>query len=322
MILTLTPNPSVDLLFDAARLLWDDANRIGMPRRRAGGQGINVARAARVLGGEAAAVAPLGGAAGAELTSMLAAEGLPLHAVAIEGETRVFVGAREHVSGRSLLLNPRGPELRPSEVDALRRAVEAELGRAVAATRSGWPPPWLLCCGSLPPGAPDALYADLGREARRVGARFVPDCDGAPLRLAAEGGCDLLVPNRHEAERLLGRAIGDPLDAGLGAAELLDFGPATAAITLGADGAVLATADGAWHAAAAAPAGSGSAVGAGDAFLAALLLGVDASEEPGDALRSAVAAGSAVLRATGPDLLTKDDYREVREAVRVTKLDL
>ncbi len=321
MILTLTPNPSVDLLFESDRLVWDDANRIAMPRRRAGGQGINVARAARVLGGEAAAIAPLGGAAGIELRAMLEAEGMPLTAVPIEGETRVFVGVREHETGRSLLLNPRGPELRPSEVDALTAAVRDELGQATAETRTGWPAPWLLCCGSLPPGADEDLYAQLGREARRLGARFVPDCDGGALRLAAEAGCDALVPNLHEAERLLGRSITDTIDAGRAARELLAFGAPTAvAVTLGAEGAVLATDAGAWHAVAEAPAEPGSAVGAGDAFLAALLLELDSSAEPPDALACAVAAGAAVLLAEGGDLLSRGDYDRARLGVRVRKL--
>ena len=95
----------------------DDANRLDAPRRRAGGQGINVVRAARALGVEARAVAPLGGEVGRELAGMLAAEGTPLRAVPIEGETRVFVGVREGATGRSLLLNPRGPRLGPADAE-------------------------------------------------------------------------------------------------------------------------------------------------------------------------------------------------------------
>ena len=49
-IVTLTPNPSIDLLFQTTRLVWDDANRVESPRRRAGGQGVNVVRALRELG--------------------------------------------------------------------------------------------------------------------------------------------------------------------------------------------------------------------------------------------------------------------------------
>src|SRR5688572_33222436 len=95
MILTITPNPSIDYLFEAETLCWDDANRVEMPRRRAGGQGINLTRAARVLGGESVALAFFGGSAGHDLKAMLHDEGTPFIDVPIEADTRVFFGVRE-----------------------------------------------------------------------------------------------------------------------------------------------------------------------------------------------------------------------------------
>ncbi|HEY8468877.1 MAG TPA: hexose kinase [Longimicrobiales bacterium] len=313
MLLTITPNPSFDLLFEADRLAWDDANRLDTPRGRPGGQGINVVRAARALGADARALAALGGRVGRELEEMLGAEGTPLRVVPIAGETRVFVGVRERATGRALLLNPRGPTLGPADAEALREAVRAEL----RARR----PRWVACCGSLPPGLPPDLYAEIGSMARAVGARAVPDCDTPALRLAAEAGCDLLVPNRHEAGRLLGAEIeeGDIAAAGRAASALLRFGPALAAVTLGADGAVIAMADAAWHAAAP-PVPDGSAVGAGDAFLAALVMELEAGAEPPDALRCAVAAGTAVLLAGGADLIRRSDYEALLPAVRLSRL--
>ena len=312
MLLTLTPNPSLDLLFEAERLVWDDANRLDAPRRRAGGQGINVVRAARALGVEARAVAPLGGPVGHELAAMLAAEGTPLRAVPIEGETRVFVGVRERATGRSLLLNPRGPRLGPADAEALREAVRAELNESR--------PRWVACCGSLPPGLPPDLYAVIGRMAREAGARFVPDCDTPPLRVAVHAGCDLLVPNHHEARRLLEEEFeeGDIEAAARAATALLARGPAAVAITLGAAGAVLATPRGAWHAAAP-PVRDGSAVGAGDAFLAGLLAATEGGAEPPEALRAAVAAGTATLLADGPDLLRRADYDALLPAVTIRR---
>ncbi|MBX6363935.1 MAG: hypothetical protein IRZ00_08710 [Gemmatimonadetes bacterium] len=206
MIVTLTPNPSLDLLFQADELRWDDANRLAPPRRRAGGQGINVARAVRELGGRSVAIAPLGGATGLELRAMLEGEGTGLRAVPIRGETRVFVGVRERATGRSLLLNPRGPEISPEERVLL-------LGEASAAL-SEERPAWLVCCGSLAPGLEPGFHATIGALAREHGVAFVPDCDGDALRLAAESGCDLLVPNAHEAARLLGAVVTDVDAAG------------------------------------------------------------------------------------------------------------
>jgi 1-phosphofructokinase len=295
LVLTVTPNPSLDLLFDADLLVWDDANRMADPRRRPGGQGINVTRAVLALGGRSVAVAVLGGRTGEELRQVLAAEDTPLRAVLTEsGETRPFVAVRERASGRSMLLNARGPAR--TEADA------AGLHEAVAHALEELRPRWLACCGSLPAGVPQDFYATLARLAREHGARVVVDCDGEPLRLAARAGCDLLVPNQHEAGRLLGREVRTMDDACAAARELRSHGDGIAAVTLGGDGAALAAPDGCWRAV---PPHlpSGSAVGAGDAFLAGLPVAAEHGGFNGDALRQATAAGAAVLLSEGATLL-------------------
>lgn len=322
MLLTLTPNPSLDLLFTADGLVWDDANRVPMPRRRPGGQGVNVVRVARALDPTAAslAVAPLGGAVGEELRQMLAREGTPLKAVPASGETRLFVGVRDLGAGRALLLNPRGPTGGPAVEEALFDAVSAELERPV-----GPGPHWLACCGSLPPGVAPDFYARVGEAGRQRGWCFVPDCDGEGLRAAA-ASADLLVPNVHEAERLLGRPVSGLDGAASAARALLELGPALGVITLGAAGAVAATSTGCWRARLEPGEGldvirseieEGSAVGAGDAFLAALLLNRDPARRTEEALGDAVAAGTAALLSRGSDLVRREDFDRVRPHVRV-----
>lgn len=323
MIVTLTPNPSLDLLFQVGRLVWDDANRTPPPRRRPGGQGINLVRAARALdaAAETLAIAPLGGAVGRELQAMLEAEGTPLEAIALPGETRVFVGARESETGRSLLLNPRGPDVGEAEADALvgavERALDAQSGR-----------PWVACCGSLLPGLPTDFYARVGRLARRRGARFVPDCDGEPLAAALDVA-DLIVPNEMEAARLVGRPLRTAPAAAAAARELLDAGPTRVVITLGERGAVSASEAGAWWARPTPPAAlarslaEGSAVGAGDAFLAGLLLAEERGvpeEEPARLVR-AVATGTAALLGAGAALVEPEHVEAVLPHVSVERLD-
>ena len=263
MIVTLTPNPSLDLLFGAERLVWDDANRIPMPRRRPGGQGINLVRAVRTLAPDVPvrAVAPLGGPVGDELRAMLDAEGTPLTAVSIAGETRVFVGVRESETGRSLLLNPRGPEVTEEEREALVTAVTEALvgpagggtggpagrGEEPGAARDARPPSWLVGSGSLLPGLGTDFYARVGRLAREHGARFVPDGDGDALA-AAVAVADLLAPNALEAGRLVGWAVDSPAAALDAARELRARGPERVVVTLGGDGAVGVDAQGGWWA--------------------------------------------------------------------------
>jgi 6-phosphofructokinase 2 len=312
VILTVTPNPSLDLLFEVDQLVWDDANRVAEPRRRAGGQGINVARAVRVLGGDAIAVALLGGSTGHALEQTLVAEGVAVEPVTIAGETRTFVAVHERKYGRSLLVNPCGPATPQTAVDTLADAIRRRIEQHS--------PSWVACCGSLPPGVPDAFYARVRDIAREGSARFVADCDGAALRAAAEQRCDVLVPNRHEAERLLDQEIGNLDRAGAAAALLVArFGVALAAITLGARGAVAASAEGVWHAAGP-DVTTGSAVGAGDAFLAALLLSLDRGDTAADCVRSAVAAGTAVLLGEGNEILNANRHRDLLREVEVRRV--
>ena len=311
MILTVTPNPSIDLLYETdSALVWDDANRVEMPRRRAGGQGINLTRAARALGGDSEAVAFFGGSAGAELKALLDADHVPHHDVAINADTRVFVAVRDHARARSMLINPRGPVLTEDD--------RAHLLETVEALCKSKTPEWVVCSGSIPRGIGDDIYGYLARVARRHGCSFVADCDGSALEQAVKQGCDLIAPNRHEAERLLHQPMLSPQDAGAAAKSLLSAA-ASVLIKLGHQGAVLANAHGLWHAQGPAIR-TGSSVGAGDAFLAAYLTAQMKKAPPYEALREAVAAGTAVLLSQGSDLIKRSDYDVVLADVVVTPL--
>jgi 6-phosphofructokinase 2 len=162
------------------------------------------------------------------------------------------------------------------------------------------------------------VYGLIGGIAHKHGARFIADCDGEPLAYATQHDCDLLAPNQHEAERLLNEVIVSVQDAGTAARSLLSAAPAVL-LKLGEDGAVLANPHGCWHARSRALM-HGSAVGAGDSFLAAYLLAEKRKAPPYEALREAVAAGTAVLLSKDKEILTKQDYDDVLADVVVTPL--
>jgi 1-phosphofructokinase family hexose kinase len=311
MILTVTPNPSIDLLYETDALVWDDANRVEAPRRRPGGQGINLTRAVRILGEESVAVAFMGGRTGQELQLLLGDDATPHVAVSIPAETRTFVAVRETVTGRSMLINPRGPILSDNE----RTCMLDQVGDLCAELK----PRWVVCSGSVPRGVGDDLYAGIEPFAHGCDARFVADCDGAALALAMKAGCDLIAPNHHEAGRLLDARVASVRDAGAAARTLTRSAPRVL-IKLGAHGAVLADGSNCWHAHGK-TIERGSAVGAGDAFLAAFLVADKRGAPPEEALRHAVAAGTAVLLSHGTDLLSHGDYAALLGDVTVTPLD-
>ena len=183
---------------------------------------------------------------------------------------------------------------------------------------------WAVLSGSLPPGAPVDWYARLVVRLRGAapGLRIAVDTSDAPLAALAAAmpaaAPDLIKPNGEELGQLAGlpaeRAMaledgamrgeyGPVVEA---ARVLVERGVATVMATLGAAGAVLVTAEGAWHAAAP-KIHVLSTVGAGDSSVAGYVLadvrGGDATER----LRTAVAYGSAAAGLPGTALPTASD---------------
>ncbi|WP_062519704.1 1-phosphofructokinase [Demequina silvatica] len=299
MIVTLTPNPSVDRAITVDSLIRGEVHRAGDVRVDAGGKGVNVARAITAQGGDAVAVLPVGGPEGRLLEELLDAAGVPRRSVPIAGPARMNISVLEP-DGTTTKLNEPGPELSPDEVESL---FDATVEAAAFAS-------WVVGCGSLPPGAPEDLYARLVARARAAGTPVAIDSSGAPFAAAVAAGPDLIKPNHEELAELVGHPLPTLGDVRSAARELVTGGIATVAVSLGGDGALLVNADQAVHARAtiAAPV---STVGAGDCMLAGLLHGLSRPVPAADALAEGVAWGAAAVTLPGSRVPSPADVRDI-----------
>lgn len=296
MIVTLTPNPSVDRTIAFDHLQIGAVQRATSSRIDPGGKGINVSRALSKNGTHTIAVLPAGGPEGHLLTELLDAAKVPSRVVDISGSSRMNIAAVEP-DGTTTKLNEAGPVLSPGELDDLFAATSsAALGAQ-----------WIVGCGSLPPGAPIDLYATVIRRARERDLRVAIDSSGTPFAEAVAARPDLIKPNHEELAELTSRqlhTVGDVIDA---ARELVRDGIETVVVSLGADGAVAVNAeDLVW--AGATVADPLSTVGAGDCLLAGFL---HAAAEGGDlvtALRTGVLWGAAAVRLPGSEVPGADDF--------------
>ncbi|MBW8732314.1 MAG: 1-phosphofructokinase, partial [Terrabacter sp.] len=150
MIVTFTPNPSIDraVLIDALRR--GEVHRATSSRIDPGGKGVNVSRALAAQGGATVAVLPSGGPEGHLLEELLDAAGVDHVSVPVCGSVRMNISVLEP-DGTTTKLNEPGPDLSADEVESL---LATTLERADGAQ-------WVVGCGSLPPGAPTDLYAGL-----------------------------------------------------------------------------------------------------------------------------------------------------------------
>lgn len=312
MILTVTPSPAIDHTWTVDHLVPGESHRVLHAFERAGGKGINVARALRGAGHDVLALATRGGETGRHLAANLHADGLPHVLLPVSAPTRRTMTLVSGEYFEATVFNGPGGPILPGERTNLMSTISSLASRARAVGISG----------SLPPGfGPDEL-AESVSDVVASGTPVVVDTSGPGIIAAARAGATVLKPNRVELMEATGTS--DLRDA---ARELLYLGADLVLVSLGSDGLTLAkrSLDGMLliHARLPRPV-IGNATGAGDAAVAATLvslaLGVDAEsslEDLASLARAATAwSASAVLMPYAGDL--SPDREELARGVELT----
>ncbi|MBO8194357.1 1-phosphofructokinase family hexose kinase [Streptomyces oryzae] len=319
MILTVTLNAALDLTYRVPHLVPHASHRVREVTERPGGKGLNVARVLAALGFATTVTGFAGGETGRVLRTLLAADtadaakdtaggsgSLTDALVQVAGRTRRTVGIVDETTGDTTQLNEPGPHIAPEEWDGFLTAYRELLGRGAEA---------VALCGSLPPGVPVGAYATLVREARTAGIPALLDTSGEPLRRGLAARPDIVKPNAEELAGITGTA--EPLRAARAAQRR---GAHAVAASLGADGMLLVTQDGAWSAAVPERL-AGNPTGAGDSAVAGLLSGL-AEELPWpDRLARAVALSAATVRSPVAGEFDGPTYERMLPSVRVRKAE-
>jgi 6-phosphofructokinase 2 len=309
-VATLTANPAIDVSASVDQVLPFHKLRCGPETRHPGGGGVNIARVMHRWSADVTAIFPAGGITGELLKQLVDGEGIRRVAIDVAGDTREDITIFETGSGNQFRFVFPGAALS-----------ERELQACCDELASITPEPTIVAAsGSLPPEAPTDFFARVMRVAKRLGAKPIIDSSGAALAQALEEGVYLAKPNVRELSQLVGRPLtqdAEWLDAGrrlvmAGRAEIL-------ALTLGDRGALAVTREGAWRAHAPSVRVV-STVGAGDSFLGAMILRLTQGADIDEALRYAVAAGTAALLAPGTELAQRGETDHLLATVRVERV--
>lgn len=297
-IVTLTMNPALDVSSTAERVVPEHKLRCGPSRFDPGGGGVNVSRAIRNLGGSSIAVYPLGGPTGQAYRGFIEQAGLVARVITIGGNTRESFTVDELSTGDQFRFVLQGPTMREPEWRACLSVVADELPVGG----------FLVASGSLPPGVPAGFYGMLAEISADHDVRLVVDASGRALAAALEAGVFLIKPSRDELAELVGAPAELDEPAMVEAARSLVAAGRSevVALTLGGHGAILVTADEVLRLPTPAVQVS-SAVGAGDAFLGALVLRLAQGRTIAEAFRTAVAAGSATAMLPATELCRAED---------------
>lgn len=303
-IVTLTMNPALDITTTVEAIHPTSKVRCSAARYDAGGGGINVARIASVLGVRASVVFPAGGSTGAHVESLISRTGLPSRVVPIIDSTRESFTVNERATGEQYRFVLPGPHLTIAErnrcLDELRVAAQSA--------------EFVVASGSLPPSVPPDWYQLVAEVCRDVGARLVLDTSGGGL-INVRSGVFLLKPSLRELRECVGRDLVSEAEQVEAAREMIDRGVTeSVVVSLGADGALLVTPQQA-HRFAAVPVDVVSAVGAGDAMVAGIVVGLVRGEPLVEAVLLGVAAGTAMLLTPGTAAPTRSRVERFAELV-------
>ena len=301
-IVTLTMNPALDISTDAETVRPTSKIRCDAARYDAGGGGINVAKIAHVLGARVLAVYPAGGPTGEVLTELLVQDGMPIRRIDIAGPTRESFTINEITTGLQYRFVLPGPCLSFVE----QQQCLTELRRAATSAR------FVVASGSLPPGAPVNFYQQVALICRDLGVPLVLDTSGGGLRHVTSG-VYLLKASVRELRECVGRELATESEQLEAAREIIDCGRAqVVVVSLGSEGALLATSRECQRFPAI-PMRALSGVGAGDAMVAAITVGLSRDWSLSKSVRYGIAAGAAMLMTPGTQPCTRADAERLLE---------
>ncbi|MFN8223264.1 MAG: 1-phosphofructokinase family hexose kinase [Gaiellales bacterium] len=312
MIVTVTLNAALDRSLTVPTFNVGHRHRSSEVLTLAGGKGINVARALKRLGWPVVATGLAGGRTGTRIVEELTTEAILNDFVRIRDESRTSTLVVDPTASTHTEINEWGPKVTQTELDTLMDKLRylsqgAEL---------------VVFAGSLPRGVEDGFYADASRDLAKRGVRVVLDTDSEPLRLGLDAEPWLVSPNQREAEQLVGQELASEEDFLMALDQIAELGARNVHITLESGCFALVREDRQVRKlrAIAPQLEPVSVTGAGDALLAQWLVSTLEGAAPEEALRQAVAAGSASVLEVGAGVFDPTEAKRLAAAIEVDDL--
>ena len=309
MILTVTPNPTVDRDLFVRHFRLEGVLRAEREVVVPCGKGVSSALVIHELGGRTVALGLTAGHTGAYHRALLDGLGVRHEFVEADGETRTVIvlvdlAAQQQVSISAQTLRASAAHL------------EQLLALQARHARGAW---GVLYGGTLPAGLPPDAYAHLIAEAHRLGLVTLLDASGEALARGAGAQPDILKVNRDELAALEPETA-PAGDSALLAARLREclgvWARQAIVVTLGDLGALCVTAEVALLVRPPQVPVVNTA-GAGDALGGGLMLARSRGADWADALRLGTAAAASVVMNEGTAICQRQQVEALMEGVRV-----
>lgn len=299
-IVTITLNPALDKSISVPELVPEKKLRALSSKVEPGGGGINISRALKKLGVSSEAIILSGGYTGKALESLLEKEGVKYTAIETVNDTRENFVVFDEEKKLQYRFGMPGENVSEKELGSLMQAI----GNCMHAD-------YVVVSGSLPPGTSVAVFHDIAIITAQLNARLIIDTSGDGLKAAVKEGLFLIKPNLRELASLVGKDWIEKDEVIPTARQVIASGSCTAvAVSMGADGAMLITANEVYQACAPKTEVL-STVGAGDSMVAGMLAALTKGWGWREVLQYGVAAGSAATLHKGTELCKLEDTERI-----------
>jgi 1-phosphofructokinase family hexose kinase len=309
MIYTVTLNPAVDRELLVDKITFDTVLRARQWRADCGGKGFNVARMLQSLGTPSVALGFAAGKTGELLNDELRSLGIETDFVWVQGETRTNVSIVSADHSHYVKVNEPGPTISGDDLVKLMQKI-SELARP----GDGW-----VLAGSLPPGVPPSIYADMITILQSAGARVFLDTSDEALRQACRANPFLIKPNAEEAQELTGLPINTSTEIAAAGKAIQVMGVGNVIISLGKLGALLVDSQRAWLAASPEIV-ERNPIGAGDSMVAGVVWGLSQGHDLPEALCRGIACGAATASQSGTSVGSLAQVNELLSQVSLSRV--
>ena len=309
MITSISLNPSIDRTLTVENFTCGGLNRVIAKSDVAAGKGINVALSVSALGLDVECIGFMFRDSAPLFERRLMLNSTPYDFVWCEGSARTNVKVFDRAAGVVTELNESGNTIDETAIHQMTDMVVRHADES----------DYLVLSGSLPPGCPQDYYRTLINAVEGMGCRCVLDADGERLKYGLEARPFMIKPNRFELESMTGRRLESMADIRDAARKYIDKGVEIVAVSLGGDGALIASADETLFA----PRMNievKSTVGAGDAMVAALVAGFMAENSLEETFRMGVASATARCMTEGFKTVDRTVYKALLDMVTIERV--
>lgn len=309
MIITVTLNPAVDKTVELDHLNVGFVNRVKVLSVDAGGNGINVSKVIKSIGGKSLVLTMLGGKTGGFIGDYLDKEEISCRAVLTESETRTNVKIIDRLNCTNTDINEIGGAVTEEELHRMELLLFDNVNKGDI----------VVFTGSIPQNCEYTVYNIWIQKMKELGALTILDAEGELLKEGVKAAPTVIKPSLGELERLAGRGFKDLEDMKQYISSLIKQGIKIVAVSMGAKG-VLIMDERETYFAKTVEVDIKNKVGAGDAVVAALAFCLEKEVSLEKMAALSVAAGEANITVEGTYAAEYKLVKELMERTEVLKL--